>query len=180
MKKILLFAGIVIFIASCKDKTAATTTGDATTPDSSQKTPTDLPYKASYSSDWNSNVSDADLKMVLQTYKDWEQGNMSGLSKAMGDSVSVDFSSGNHFIGTGDSLMKIWVNSRDSLSSVAIDMEAWHKMHAVDRNEDYVVTWYKETDTYKGGKVDSAYYQDINLVKKGKISWYSQYKRPAK
>jgi len=34
------------------------------------------------------------------------------------------------------------------------------------------------TETYKDGRVDSAYWHDVNMVKNGKIVWYSQYKRP--
>ncbi len=71
--------------------------------------------------------------------------------------------------GPNDGLMKIWTTSRDSLSSVKIIMDGWRKMHAVNKNEDWVSTWYTEVDTYKTGKVDSSYYQDNNLVKNGKI-----------
>ncbi|MBK9570608.1 MAG: hypothetical protein IPO53_12315 [Chitinophagaceae bacterium] len=74
----------------------------------------------------------------------------------------------------------MWGTNRDSLSSVKIDMESWNKMYATDKKEGYIVTWYKEYDTYKTGKVDSASYHDINLLKNGKIVWYSQYKRPMK
>jgi hypothetical protein len=59
-------------------------------------------------------------------------------------------------------------------------MTAWNKMYSTDKNEGFVVTWYDETDTYKNGKVDSASYQDINMMKDGKIIYYSQYKRPKK
>jgi hypothetical protein len=59
-------------------------------------------------------------------------------------------------------------------------MEAFTKMYAADKNEGSVVAWYKETDTYKGGKVDSAYYHDINVLKNGKIQYYRQYRRVAK
>ena len=116
----------------------------------------------------------------MQSYKDWETGNMPGLGSAIGDSVEVDFSNGNHFKGTNANLLKIWSTLRDSLSSVAIEMEAWHKMYEPVKKESYVVTWYKETDTYKMGMVDSGWYHDINQVKNGKITYYRQYKRPAK
>jgi ketosteroid isomerase-like protein len=139
-----------------------------------------LPYTASYSSSWSTAVSDADLKSVLMTYKDWADGNMTGLSDGMADSVEVDMSSGYHFKKSNADLMKMWSTYRDSLSSVYIDMEAWQKMYSTDKNEGHVVTWYKEIDTYKDGRVDSAYYHDINRVKDGKITWYAQYKRPAK
>jgi ketosteroid isomerase-like protein len=179
MKKILLGFYLSIFLLSCnsnKEKTADTTTS----PDGTSKTAVDLPYKASYSSSFTADVSDADLKTVLTTYKDWSDGNISGLSKAMADTIVVDMSSGEHMKATNSDLMKRWSTYRDSLSSVTIDMAAWQKMYATDKKEGYIVTWYDETDTYKNGKVDSATYHDINRVKDGKIVWYSQYKRPKK
>jgi hypothetical protein len=76
--------------------------------------------------------------------------------------------------------MKMWTTYRDSLSSITIDMQAWKKMYAPGRKQAFVVTWYKETDIYKSGKADSAYYHDINGLKDGKIIAPGQYKRPAK
>jgi hypothetical protein len=179
MKKFLLCFCFAAFLCSCnsadKEKTAYTTKEDNAT-----KATTDLPYKANYSSSFNTDVSDADLKMVLTTYKDWSDANLGALSKSMGDSVTVEMSSGEVFKGTNADLMKKWSTYRDSLSSVKIDMTAWQKMYATDKKDSMIVTWYDETDTYKNGKVDSASYHDINLVKNGKIVWYSQYKRPKK
>jgi len=179
MKKILLCLSAAVLLLSCNSKTESTT---ATSPDSTGATtaPTDLPYTASYSSSWSTDVSDADLKTVLTTYKDWADGNMSNLSNSLADSIAVDFSSGDHFNGKRDSLIKIWSNYRDSLSSVAIDMQGWQKMYATDKKEAYIVTWYDETDTYKNGKVDAGSFHDINQLKDGKIVYYAQYKRPKK
>ncbi len=59
-------------------------------------------------------------------------------------------------------------------------MQAWQKMYATDVKSGFVVTWYKEIDTYKNGKADSGYFHDINQVKDGKIVWLEQYNRPAK
>ena len=105
---------------------------------------------------------------------------MSGLGSAIGDTVSVDMFSGDHFKLSNSDLAKMWGTYRDSLSSVKIDMQGWQKMCATDKKETYVVTWYNETDTYKTGKVDSASYHDINQLKYGKIIYYAQYKRPKK
>jgi len=175
MKKAILFLCFGAFLIGCNNKKEEPVAAAG-----AEKPMMDLPYTASYSSSWSTDVSDADLKTVLMTYKDWADGNIKGLAAAMGDSVSIDFNDGNHFNGTNAGLMKIWSTIRDSLSSVAIDMQSWHKMYSTDKKDSYIVTWYKETDTYKMGKVDSAYYHDINQLKNGKITWYSQYKRPAK
>ena len=180
MKQILVCFFFAAFLLSCNnDKDKATGT-EAEKPASTVKSAADLPYKASYSSTWTTDVSDADLKTVLMTYKDWADANLSGLSGAMADTVTIDMSSGDHFVKSNADLMKMWTAFRDSLSSVTIDMQGWHKMYEPEKKDAYIVTWYKEIDTYKTGRVDSVYYHDINQVKNGKISWYAQYKRPAK
>ena len=178
MKKIILCLCAVAFLLSCnsdKEKTAATET--TTTP---EKSTVDLPYTASYSSSFTTDVSDADLKTALISYKHWADDNMSELGNTLGDSIAVEFNNGDHFQGIKADLLKRWSTSRDSMSSVSIDMQGWHKMYASDKKDAFIVTWYKEIDTYKTGKVDSAVYHDINQMKDGKIVWYSQYKRPLK
>jgi hypothetical protein len=179
MKKIICLICLAAILISCNrssEKSDITAGSDSAVVNTD---PGNLPYKALYSSSWSDKVSDEDLRMVLMTYKDWSSGNMSRLGASMGDSVEYDMNSGRYQKLSNAGLMKMWTTSRDSLSAVTIDMHAWQKMYATDRKEGYVITWYKETDTYKNGKVDSAYYHDINQVKDGKIIWYSQYKRPA-
>ena len=65
-------------------------------------------------------------------------------------------------------LMKTWQTTRDSLSSVKITMDVWLKNHSLKDSNDYINVWYKEIDTYKSGKVDSANYEDDNACKKRK------------
>lgn len=139
-----------------------------------------LPYEPSYTSDFNNNVSDSALLLVLNTYKYWETGDMKGLRSTMGDSINVDASDGFKFHGLADSMTKTWQTVRDSMSSVVITMDAWVKSHSVKDNSDYITTWYKEIDTYKDGHADSANYADINGIKNGKLIWYSQYKQKLK
>ena len=178
MKKNLLYLFLGMFLLSCnssKEKSASNETTETGT-----KTAVDLPYIASYSSSFTDDVSDADLKMVLVSYKDWADGNMENLAKVYGDTLEWAKATGEHYKLPNAGIMKMWKTYHDSLSSVAIDMQAWHKMYATDKKAGFIVTWYKETDTYKGGKADSAYYHDINLVKDGKIVLLEQYIRPAK
>ena len=136
-----------------------------------------LPYTATYSTNFTNNVPDSELLTVLNSYKAWETGDMNGLRATMGDSMNVNGADGFKFSGLTDSLMKDWQNMRDSLSSVKISMEVWLKNHAVKDSANYINVWYKEIDTYKTGKVDSAYYEDDNALKNGKIVWYSSHKQ---
>ncbi|MDQ6763607.1 MAG: hypothetical protein M3015_13385 [Bacteroidota bacterium] len=180
MKKILLcfFCGAIVL--SCNNnKTEPATTATAAT-DSTLKTTVDLPYTASYSSTFSTDVSDADLKMVLASYKDWADDNMSNVAAAYSDTLAWDRPDGSHFRLPNAGIMKLWATYRDSLSSIVIDMQGWQKMYATDKKMGWVATWYKEIDTYKSGKADSGYYHDLNLLKDGKISYLEQYKRPAK
>lgn len=178
MKKVfIILTSFVTFLACNNAKVESTATGPS---DSTATSAVDLPYTAAYSSNFSTDVSDADLKMVLMTYKDWENGNVNGVASALGDTVAVDFSNGDHIRMSRAEVAKIFSNFRDSLSSVKIDMQAWQKMYATNKKEGYIVTWYDETDTFKDGRVDSASYHDINQVKDGKIVWYAQYKRPKK
>jgi hypothetical protein len=141
---------------------------------------TDLPYTAMYTTNWTDNVSDADLKTVLQSYKDWETGNMDGLAAAMADTADIDMSDGTHLRLSNADLKAKWTGYRDSLSSVSIKMDTWKKMYSPKDSNSFIIVWYDEYDTYKNGKVDSASYHDINGIKDGKIIWFSQYKRPKK
>lgn len=136
-----------------------------------------LPYTAAYTTDFTNNVSDSDLLTVLNSYKAWENGDMKALRATMGDSMNVNGADGFKFTGLTDSLMKTWQNNRDSLSSVKITMDVWLKNHAVKDSANFINVWYKEIDTYKTGKVDSANYEDVNQLKNGKIIWYSSHKQ---
>ncbi|RTL57413.1 MAG: hypothetical protein EKK37_15325 [Sphingobacteriales bacterium] len=173
------FLGLLLlcFILACNSNTEKKET--ATAP-AAEKSAVDLPYKASYAADWTQDVSDADLKMVLQSYKDWENNNIPGLRSAFGDSLEVDMADGTHVKGKSDAIVKTFVTYRDSLTSSKINMGSWAKLYSPEKKEGYVVTWYDQYDTFKSGKVDSATYHDINQVKNGKITWYAQYKRPKK
>lgn len=177
MRKILLGFLTGTILLSCNN---AEVKSSATTNDSTAKTPADLPYTARYTTNWSDSVSDADLKMVLSTYKDWTDANMAGLENALADTVELDMSDGTHLKKPKADIIKLWKSYRDSLSSINIKMDTWRKMYATDKKEGYIVTWYDETDSFKNGKVDSASYHDINQVKDGKIVWYSQFKRPRK
>ncbi|MEO6454835.1 MAG: hypothetical protein ABIN97_12215 [Ginsengibacter sp.] len=139
-----------------------------------------LPYKADYTTEFTNDVSDSDLLVALNSYKYWETGDMNALRSTMGDSVTFLLSGGWKFNGATDSLMKIISTYRDSLSSVSINMITWLKNHSAKDSADWINVWYKEIDTYKTGKVDSAEYVDDNLMKNGKIIYTSSHRQVLK
>ena len=173
--KIFVFIAFVFVFISCQNKEDKDDNKMTTSSSNIQ-----LPYTAGYDNNFNNNVSDSDLLLVLNSYKYWESGDMNALRSTMGDSVAVDAADGFKFAGLTDSLMPTWKKMRDSLSSVKITVDVWLKNHSIKHNTNFINVWYKEIDTYKTGKVDSASYEDDNMVKNGKIIWYSSHKQHLK
>lgn len=137
-----------------------------------------MPYKASYSSSFTISDNEKNEQMVLQSYKDWQDDKIKNGSAYLGDTVAMDFANGRHLVAPRDLVMKEWQVFRDSLSNIKLDVVAVTNLHSTDKNTDWVGVWYREIDTYKNGKVDSAFYQDDNNVKNGKLVYISSKRRP--
>lgn len=137
----------------------------------------ELPYKPSYHTEFTHNISDSDLLVVLNSYKHWETGDMKGLRSTLADSITFFFSNGYKYSGSADSFITEAAHYRDSLGSVSIEMITWLKNHSVKDSSDWINVWFKEIDTYKTGQVDSAEYQDDNLIKNGKIIYSSSHRQ---
>jgi hypothetical protein len=144
---------------------------------SSKKDSVTMPYKATYSSSWVLSDSAKYVQAVLQSMKDYEDNKVDNAPAYFGDTVAYDFFNGAKLKLKLDSFIKVLHQYRDSLSSVKIEVTAWDNLHSTDKNQDWVGTWYKETDTYKTGKVDSAFYHDDNLIKNGKIVYVMNSRR---
>jgi len=171
MKQILFTLIIsMLYVACSSNPSSEAKTGDSTSTSKASEPASTMPYKASYSSDISVGKQ-ADALTVLNSYKAWETGDMAAFANTLSDSVNFNFSDGSKFAGTKDSMMKMASKYRDSISSIKIDIDVWLPVHSNDKNEDAVLVWYKEIDTYKSGKVDSAYYNDINGIKDGKINF---------
>jgi hypothetical protein len=174
MKSLLVFSLIVLSFTACTSSNTETTA--AANKDSVTAPVVTLPYTASYSSNFVPGKP-ADVATVLNSYKAWEQNDMSLMRSTFGDSVVMVFSSGFVFNNTLDSLIKDAKKYRDSLSRVNLTFIAWTSNHSVDKNEDWVNVWYKEVDTRKTGKVDSTFYQEDNRLKDGKIVFVSSHQQ---
>lgn len=175
MKNVLLGTFLLFLWAACQ--------APAPKQETSSSVPSlELPYQATYTADWEDDashyVSDEDLKMVLQGYKHWESGNIDAMLAAFNDTMEVTYSAGPMRVEPKANLKNLWQKGRDSLSQVSIQMQSWHKMYSPATQDAYIAVWYKEYDTYKDGRKDSAEFHDLNLIKNSKISWISTYRRP--
>jgi hypothetical protein len=166
MKKLLYLVipvGIgMALLTSCKS-------GSTTASTDAKKDSVAMPYKATYTTTWALSDSSKYVQSVLQSLKDWEDNKLSNGRSYFGDTVIFLHSSGAKLGGKRDTLLKEFQKVRDSLSNVKIDVLTWVNTHSMDNKTDWVNVWYKETDTYKTGKVDSAFYNDANMIKNGKI-----------
>jgi hypothetical protein len=173
MKKLSAIFLIPIFLIACSGGSTNSTATPAK--DSVTAAPSvPLPYTAVYSSTFVPGKP-ADVLTVMNNYKAWQDNDMAALRATIGDSLTLIFSSGAVLSTTGDSSIKLAKKFRDSLSKVDYTFYAWTSNHSVDKNEEWVNVWYKETDTYKSGKADSAIYEDDNRLKDGKIVWTSSH-----
>jgi hypothetical protein len=173
MKKIILCLSAGAFLVSCNNADKGTTAASA---DSTSKSTVSLPYTATFSSSFTDAVPDSALSTVLMSYKDFSDGDVKKSADAFADTVewlNWDGSAGRY---SRAGMVKMGSGFRDSLSSLKYEMEAWAKMYSTDKKASFILTWYKETDTYKNGKVDSARYHDINRIKDGKIDALESYK----
>lgn len=177
MRKFLSFFMIPLCFAACTGSSTDTTA--AANKDSVTVAPVSLPYTADYSSNFIPGKQ-TDVLTVLNNLKAWENNDMKAMRSTFGDSVEMYFPSGFKYKGTADSLIKMASKYRDSLTSSVLTVYAWTPNHSVDKNEDWVNVWYKEVDTYKSGKKDSAEYEDDNRLQDGKIVWSSSHKQDFK
>jgi len=168
MKKILYLFAAAALITSCNN---AATTYEA------KKDTAAMPYRAMYSSDIVFSDSTKNARAVLQSLKDWEDNKLNNAPAYFGDTVKMDFWNGHSITLKRDSLVKMGQKVRDSLLSSKITVYVYTNLRATDKKEDWVNVWYKQIDTYKNGKVDSAEYQDDNLMKNGKIVYVSDKRR---
>jgi hypothetical protein len=171
MKKILYLFAAVTLMASCKN---------AATISEAKKDTAAMPYKAMYSSDIVFSDSMKNVRAVLQSMKDWEDNKLANAPAYFGDTVKMDFWNGSSMNMKRDSMVKMGQKMRDSLASSKITVWVYTNLHAKDKNEDWVNVWYTQIDTYKNGKVDSAEYEDDNLMKNGKIVYISDKRRTLK
>lgn len=175
MKRFAFILITAVFLASCNNKTAdEQTSGDKKDEKTDSTASISYPYKAEYSSDFK--MGDPNhSKLVLNFFRAWEENRMDDMKPMLTDSVWVEFSDGNKFNGTADSLIKTGKEFRANFSSVRSVVDAWMPVHSNDKNADYVLVWGKDYNTDKKGKTDSTRGHSYWEIKNNKISGWSEF-----
>lgn len=140
-----------------------------------------LPYTADYSSKFE--MGDAkNIKTILDLYKDWDNNNLDNSKDKFADTVTLVFSNGTMMHASRDSVIAQTKPYRNSLGTVTSGVHAVTALKSTDKNENWVVAWFKEYRTDAKGKKDSTELQETwRLNKDGKADLLYQYeqKNPA-
>jgi hypothetical protein len=178
MKRNLLFASLFVLIA-CNSSQPAPTEAAKPASDSMAVQTINSPYAIGYSSAFTMGNSKY-AENILTLWKDYDDGNLSAHKDFFADSVEAMLGNGAMVHSSRDSVIAGIQRHRSSLSSAVDHVDAIMAVKSTDKNEDWVLIWGTETDTYKNGKVDSVYLQETwRINKDGKADLVMQYVRPA-
>ena len=157
MKKIAFMLSVAALGACNSGQDAKVESISTTQPASAEKVT--LPYDIQYSS--NFEIGDQNKsKIILDFWKDWDNGNLANGREKFADSVHMFFADGSVMHAGRDSVLASGQNYRNSLASAVSTVNAVVPLKSTDKNEEWVCVWGKEIDTHKDGKVDSFYLQE--------------------
>jgi hypothetical protein len=178
MKKNLLIAYLFVLV-SCNSNQPASTEPAKPASDSMAVQNINSPYEVQYSSKFvMGNPKYAEN--VLTMWKDFDNGNLSAHKDFFADTVTALLSSGARMHSSRDSVIASIQKYRNSLAAAVDRVDAVTAVRSTDKNEDWVLIWGMETDTYKNGKIDSVNLQETwRINKDGKADLLLQYARPA-
>ncbi|HEY6955620.1 MAG TPA: hypothetical protein VI385_10280 [Flavisolibacter sp.] len=168
MKRVFLFSGIAAVLLSCNssDTKTADETKMGETKVAAMST-NDLAFPLKDWGDWQPGSMD-NLKVGLQSLKDFQMGNVDACMNAFGDSVELRFDG---MIGkySKDSATKFFKNLRASMKNIDINMDDYETVKSKDGKEEWVSMWYKQKTTDDKGKLDSIVCMDDMKFSNGKI-----------
>ena len=115
-------------------------------------------------------------KMLADLWKDFDNGNLSAHKDYFADHVELLLANSAPMIGPRDSVLSWAQNYRNGIAKVVSSVDALIPLNNLDSNYHYVAIWGLERDTWKDGKTDSTYLQEVwRLNKDNKFDWMAQY-----
>jgi hypothetical protein len=131
------------------------------------------PYTAKYSSNFQVG-NPAQSKMVLELWKDWDD-NVFDRHNYFADTIVMFFPDGSRLRGK-DSCLAGAKKYRGSMSTAVSTIQAWVPLKSVDRNQDWVIVWGSEADTFPDGKKATKDLHEIwRFNKDGKVDFMKQF-----
>ncbi|MBN8836085.1 MAG: hypothetical protein J0I09_02405 [Sphingobacteriia bacterium] len=133
-----------------------------------------LPYKVNYSSDFE--IGDSKYaKMVLDAWKDYDNGTLSNSAGVFGDSVAMHLADGSKINTKRDSAIAMVAAHRATLKSAVSSVDAVVVLKTKGKDDTWVCVWGKEVDEMKDGKKDSTILNENWLFNKdGKCVYIEQ------
>jgi len=136
-----------------------------------------LPYTASYSSDFEMGNPKHSATILQGGWKDWENNTMDNMKDWVADTI-VAYHSDNSMVRGADSLMARWKRGRATYTSVIDTIDAVMPVYSKDKKENWVLVWATEINTNAAGKVDTVYLMETYRINKdGKADMLLQYER---
>src|SRR6266480_4099197 len=182
MRNVLITAGFGLLLA-CNNSPKEEVASISPNKDSSATAPAEnisYPYTAGYSSKFE--ICDPkNAQMILNIWKDWDNGNLANSKNVFADTVTLYFWNGSVLHASRDSALAAAQKMRDGYSSVKSRVDAFVPLKSTDRNENWVTIWGMETHTDKKGKVDSIALQETwRINKDGKTDLVYQFAEMSK
>jgi hypothetical protein len=167
MKQVLflfLIAGMVSCNSGDQTKTTDTQVKSATTREEPKM---DYAYTIEHPDNWVAGPKE-NTKMVLQSLKDFENGDIDKSLTAFADSVELRF---NEMEGkfSKDSIASMFKHERSGLKAMQIDMHDFESVKSKDGKEEYVSHWYTQKLQGQNGAWDSVSVMDDLRIQNGKV-----------
>jgi hypothetical protein len=160
MKKILLVAAVAALAACNNGNDSAKTESMNANKDSASQTDQNVQY--AYPVMFSKfKIGDANhAKMLLEIWKDWDNGNVSTHKDYFADNLSMFVADGPPMMGKRDSVLASAQAFRNSLGSVQSSVDAIVPLYNIDSSQNFVAVWGLERHTING-KTDSVYLQEV-------------------
>ncbi len=176
MKKFLIVAFLGLLAACNSNEPAKVDSMKSGSDSATTNQDVTYPYQIQYSSKFE--IGDPQqAKMILDVWKDWDNGNLANHKENFADSLEMHFADGSMMHSSRDSVLATGQSYRNMYASSVSRVDAVVPLKSIDKNENWVCVWGMETDTDKKGKVDSFYLQETwRFNKAGKTDLLYQFR----
>lgn len=141
---------------------------------SATQTNDNLPYTAMYSSKFQMGSSKYS-RLVLNAWKAYDDNTLDNIANFVADSITATFPDGTVIKGKENFLNGIKAY-RSGFSAVKSDVDAWLPVKSLDKGDDLVCIWGRETETKNDGTVQKSDLHEVWAFNKdGKVVYLRQF-----